>query len=731
MSLYTLAVGSLLLGPQAALAQAAAAPAGEAPSANSIQDIVVTARKRSESLQAVPVSITAVTGDALARAGGISLADVSRQAPNLYFEKADASIPFVYIRGIGNRNFDPGTDTSIGIFVDGVYQARLSGLDLDLFDVDRIEVLRGPQGTIYGKNTIGGAISVTTREPGPEFRARAMAEVGRGETSGDWFYGTTGSISGQVGEGVYGSISGVYRQREGWARYLTIPGQRGGGNKNWGIDSKLKFDLGENASLKLDAFYKWQNATPLALHMNDFNNTRPVTTLAPGVVSPDYPDNPFTLIGNDPSYLRKRQPGGSATLNVSLDRVDLTSITAYQHNSLYEFYDADASNQFFFNSDIGEKSSQFSEELRATGTFGQFSGLVGLYYGQEKVRRFDTNYYGPSSRNGALAGGTLNRRVDFDLDTKSYAAFGQIDWKPTDQLTVTAGARYSRDRKQADYQLTNDRGPLIFIPYQLSLPTKTFTSFDPTASVKYQFTPAVMAYASFATGYKSGGFQYNALTPLSASQTVRPEDVKSYEVGIKSRFLDNRIRANLAVFRMDYSDLQTLRFITVNGQSINVINNAAKSRITGVELETQFQITPELRLTANYSHLNAKYRNYVFNATVDFSGNRMQFAPRNSFYIAADYDVDPFSLHVGYNWRSRFFHAADNNKTDLNSIEKPLGLLEAMVAYKITPQLRLSAFGNNLLDKRYRTLVINVTGFTQREVYASPRTVGLRLNFDY
>ena len=715
-------------------------------SSPALETIVVTARKRAEDIQDVPASITALGPQALENANATSLADIGGLAPNVYFEKVDPSIPFLYIRGIGSRNFDPGTDEPNGVFIDGVYQGERGSFDADLFDVDQVAVLRGPQGTLYGKNTIGGAIAVTTKDPTDQFTARFMTDAGYGATPGSWLYDVVGEVSGPITQGIAGTFSLIERDNNGWSPFREPDiSERGGSNIETLAHGKLVFDFGSSVVLKLNATYSDQDAAPLAYSINTYGGTAVPIPLAPGIAQPAFSSDPYRLDAYYSGIIRKRIPAISANLIWNLPGITVSSISAFESEHLYYFWDQSGEDLNAFASNLGENNHQYSEELRANGSSGSvfrdsdaFTWLFGVFGERELVHRYDTNFWGPDGLFGYLNGTPFASVVYMNKFTTSSAAFGQFDYDVTDRLILTLGGRYSHDQSSVDYRQTNSSNNVFAqafaTPYQLTLPSKIWTSFDPTATLKYKFSPGTMAYVTYASGYKSGAFQYDAGSAAIASVVANPEHVKSYEAGLKTTFLDGRLQLNADGFHMNYTDLQVLTFVALSGGAIEpATSNAATSTINGAEFEGKWVLDENWRVGLNYSYLHAVYDKYI-SPNGDFSGNTLPFSPRHTAYLTVDYQKQlsfgHFDANVGYNWRDAVFQTPDDNKEYADSSESPLGLLDSKLALT-RGHVKYSLWGTNLTDRRYRSLVIDVAGLAQRQIWAAPRTVGLRLDFNY
>ncbi|CAN1512750.1 CirA Outer membrane receptor proteins, mostly Fe transport [Caulobacteraceae bacterium] len=726
-----------LLGSSAIVALPMTARAQSDSPAVSVGEVIVTARKREERLQDVPMSISAIGGEALEDAGYTELNDLSRLTSNVFFEAADRSKPLIFIRGIGTRGYDAGSDPSVGVFVDGVYLGRFGALDLDLMDVERVEVLKGPQGTLYGRNTIGGAISVVTKDPSATLTGKVSGEVGASETSGDNLFGLTASVSGPISQdGAYGSLSVSRRTRDGY-QPVTGTDVRGGSEDSWAIRGKTLFELGDDAKLRLSGDYARSDGPPLVLVPNTLGGAATVPgALAPGYVAQAEPSAPYHPSSdvNDQGIVKKTY-GVSAQLDWARGELDFTSITAARGMALDERDDLDGTVLPFQVYRAEEDSDQFSQEFRVAHEADAFNWVFGLYYARENVTRTEFIDFGPASLLSFLvAPAPLGWGFGFDLESTSMAAFGQVQWQMTDALSLSLGARYSKDKKDVVFDTTTTVPGFIVSPYTEAV-DRTWNSFDPSIALNYKVSDDVMVYASWATGYKSGAFQFIAIDALSANQVANPEDVESIEIGLKSTLFNDRLRFNVAMFNMDYKDLQQLRLVPIGGGVTRiVITNAASSTIQGLEVDAKWVASENWSFDLNYGYLDATFDNYVFNATFDFSGNQMPRSPKTTFSIAANYTRPTawgrFDARLGYAWRDEIFFEADNNVIDPDSSEGALGLVD-MSAGITGDRWAVSLWGRNLSDERYRRQVLNSTGNSQREIWAEPRTVGLRLTYSF
>ena len=732
---FTSCAIAALSAAQPALAQSAAGAAATDSQTAGITDIVVTARKQSESLQNVPMSISAVAGKDLENAGYTELNDIARLSGNVFFEAADRTKPQIYIRGVGTRSYDAGSDPSVGVFVDGVYLGRFGALDMDLMDVQRVELLRGPQGSLYGRNTIGGAISVVTRDPTSTLQAHLTSELGASAIKGDWLYSLGASISGPIaGDDVRGSLSVARRYRAGY-QPVSVANVRGGSEDNWSGRGKLMAKLGD-ATVRLSADYSHFDGPPLILVPNGLNGTAPNPGfVAPGYVTPADPVDPYHPSSDVQNQgIVKQTYGGSAQLNVPFGAFELTSITALRKLKLNERDDLDGTTLPFEVYRANEDSKQLSQELRLNYSSDKLKLLAGAFYSKENVTRTEAIDFGPAALLSFLVQpAPLVWDFGVGLQAKSYALFGQAQWEPIPKLSLTLGGRYSWDEKDVVFD-TKTTVPIVVSNYNTTLARK-WHSFDPSASLSYKVADDVLAYVSYTSGFKSGAFQFIAISPGVAQQVANPESVDSFEAGLRSTLLNRHLRLNMAVFTLDYRNLQQLRLVPIGGGFAQVvIANAANSRIRGLEIEGRAVFTNQWSLDFSYGYLDAKFKGYVFNPTLDFSGNRMQRAPQHTLSLGLNFEtktgIGQLTSRIGYAYRSSIFFEADNNAVDPQSSERALGLWDASVNLK-NGNWTVGIWGRNLSDERYRRQVLNSTGNAQRGIWAEPRTFGARVSYDF
>jgi iron complex outermembrane recepter protein len=719
-------VGSLAL-PGAAYAQQAAAESGE-------DEIVVTARKREERLQDVPLAVTALSMEALQAAGANSTQDLARLSPGLFYSAFTPSIPNLFVRGVGTRSYDAGAESSIGTFIDGVYIARFGSQIQELADVQRVEVLRGPQGALFGRNTIGGAINIVTQQPSDEFRANLGVTYGQaGNFDGDEA-GVTALVSGPlVADELFGQVSYSRRETDG-ATQLDSSDDLVNGATNEAARARLvlrpagdlEFDLSADAFRTFDASWVWRS--------NDVGGLRPNVLFAAAPGPAVNPDPYITNLTPGQGGMSRDGWGANGTIRDTIGAINVTSITAYRESQNGFRNDLDGTSLDSVVQPSTEEASQFSQELRFASDadtqlpFGlRGDWLFGLYYFQEDISRFDNTSLGPDS---FAPGITIINGAD--VSTESWAVFGQVGIDLTENLRLDIGLRTSSDSKDAHLFDDETPFPVFSVPYEIDL-SDSWSSTDPSVSLSYHVNPDLMIFASYSSGFKSGGFQFVATDPVSASQIVRPESVESYQAGVRADWFGNRLRTNLSVFHYDYTDIQVPR---IEGIAVH-ITNAATSTIEGLELEGYARFTDSLRLEYGYAYLDAHYDDYQFDAGKDFSGNELPRSPRNTLNAALVFEtptaIGDVTARVAGNYVDSFFFEPDNGEFDPGTEEPSHTTFNASLglrngAYSIT------LWGHNLGDEEARATVLNFgngsalfTGNRLLEVWAPRRTFGITL----
>jgi iron complex outermembrane recepter protein len=706
-------------------------------------DIIVTAQRREERVQDIPVAISAFGASQIERGGIASLESLAPRVPSFYFGSFGAARPQLYIRGIGTRSFDPGSESSVGVFADDVYLGRSSGSFGAMKDIERIEVLRGPQGTLYGRNTIGGAINVITKAPSDEFTGNFEAGISNYDG-----YNLFGAVGGPIsGEKLMFRVAGWREERDGYVTN-TATGRRFQGIENTG--GRLRATIAPVDALKIDLTAEYMKDGDKAafggLNQGTVGNPQSVffrgsgtptvnTNLRRGALSFD----PF-LDREVESYIgRIEYDAGGATF---------TSISALRKLDISDGRDLEGSSLDVLDQSSVESSKQFTQEFRIASTpdgnlsiGGLVDWIVGGFYYHDTSDRVDSFRVGLNSAVRAAAGTPATDVALSDYKIESYAVFGQATFHLTDALDVTLGGRYTNDKKRATQAgTTTDAAPIIAAAFTTTNRAK-YTSFDPRIVVAYKITPDANVYASYSTGFKSGGFQYVPFSKAQADVLFEPEDIKTYEIGFKTEWLDRALRVNGSAYYYDYKNLQISRIILPPGTTapVSLISNAASSTIKGLDLEITARPSRHFEVNIAYGYLDAKYDKYVFNATTDFSNTRMVRAPKHSVSVGAEWRIPilgdgELSLRGDYALTGDFFHEPGEGNIAFGTGipltgEDGYGLLDLRATLS-KDNWRITAYATNVADTRYRR-TINALGNTVVGFAGTPRIYGLKAGYSF
>ena len=738
------AVGALAAAGLAApaLAQDAgqSADAADTAAATGVEDIIVTAQRRAESLQDVPMSITAVTAKDITAGAIRGIEEIAGRTPGFTVTAFNIAQPRLFIRGIGTTDDGAAQDASVAVFQDDVYIARGAGQAFEFLDVERIEVLRGPQGTLYGKNVVGGLVNVISRRPSRTFEAAGEMSYGNYDA-----IDLRGYASGPVSDTLAASISGVHRSRDGFARNI-----------------RLGRDL-ENLDLfALRGQLLW-TPTPdvdvlLAVDYSDHEDngqsrkgegpfTRPPFGSVTAVQSND---NPRESESPRLTFQNRRIFGSLGRIDWRSEAGTLTSITAYRNSkvNLGDAFTGIGSPPYPVLDTLNierEDADQFSQEVRfASEPFlnDRVTAIVGLYYLKEDVDRTEIadliSVLG--SRIPAL-GGLTGVSGSFQIaSTESIGAFASVTVDITDRLAVTGGIRYTDETKdiQTSVRSISDIDGIIAAP-----PTEEYNitgrqgwdAFTPRFAVTYEVSDALNLYASYARGFKSGGFQGQAPTAIAASTPFDPEYASSYEIGVKGRLFDNRLTFALSAHHTDYDDLQVRQNAQRPEDPLPIlrITNAGAARARGIELDVTARPTNWLSLWGSYGYLDAEYVDLIDTAGVDRSGNRLIYAPENTYNIGGEIDLPVNErtrafVRADYRWQDQFFFDPAN---DAVNTQPGYGLLNAWLGMRFADsRVVAELWGKNLTNRLYRTSNIPFLG-DRFVTFGPPRTYGVRVRVSY
>lgn len=668
-----------------------------------LEEIVVTALKRSQSLQDVPAAITAITGEMLDDLAVDDIQDLYVQTPGLAFSRAGGEGQ-VYIRGVGSSAFGVTNDPSSAINQDGVY-LTLANMGLTQFlDVDRIEVLRGPQGTLYGRNATAGAINIISRAPTEEAEGYAKASYGNWNRRQ-----LEGAVGGSIGDGVRARIAAKYLNDDGYTKDLEPGGSDDIDDQELGaFRATFEFDLGDSATLKLIG--DWSD------FKSNNRTAKPLDDLSFAVLLNAAPQDGIDVTRNNLDTFFDWETGGiTAELQWDLsDTVTLTSISAFRTYESDFFFNTDGTEQEVTRSTFVYETDQYSQELRlASNGLDGWSWLIGGYFLDE-------------DKSGALGLGRATHpslgQVSFiipnDDTAESIAAFGQITYDVSDAITLSVGARYSDEKKTDESSVGAIFGDFRglaavgnVVQFNSRSDEASYNEFTPRFGLEYRPDEDSLFYATISKGFKSGG--WNA---FDNSPSFEPETLWSYEIGSKSELADGLVRFNTSAFYYDYKNLQVSAFR--NG--LTITTNAAEATVWGLEAEVNMRASEQLSINGSAAYLDATYDEFIStfgNATgVDLSGNRLNNAPKVSLNVNATYEVPLSSgarvdIFGQLSYQSRVFHTQNNE--DLIG-QDGFALLDVRIAYVAEDESwEFAIFGKNLTDEEYFQNTVRFTSLSQ------------------
>lgn len=752
-----------------------------AQSTATIEEIVVTAQKREETLLEVPLSITVFSGKSLEQDGISNLQDIGSQTPGLVFTAFSVGQPEISIRGVSTKEDGASANDSTVVSIDDVYIAARTAQVFDIFDLERVEVVRGPQATLYGKNSIGGSINFVTLKPSEEKIFRIQ------QTFGNHTRLDTGVlISGPLSDKLAAKVSLSRRDHDGYLQNLLNGEEQGEietyawrAQAVWTPSSELEFiatldgakdDLGQTNREPIGSQGPLHDcgcaADPVAVNQ------------ALGGAG-----SAFDTLAETEGFTDRDVLGISLKTNWDFsDWASLTSITAYRTSDFDWLEDSEglpptahvdltavdpailagpASSGFSFdvNDAATEETKQFTQELRlVSNSDTKLRWIAGFFYSYEDIERTETFNF---TALGIGPNNDLERSVQ-ENETNSYAVFGQVQYDVLDQLTATLGLRYSYEKKKAGIGADNLNSNFAAIllrgaPFPdtngdgvrdgLARAQASFNNLSWRVALDYAVNDDVTLFSNIATGFKSGGFSGSASTQAVATTPFEEEEATSYELGMKSRWLDDRVMLNVTGFFVDYEDLQVTRFFQPVGSAFGefITENAGKAEISGVELEFAAVPTEHIEIGGNYAYLDATFKEFTGSpsiaasgAVIDpgtFDGNRLRIAPKNtaSAYIKLSHNLGNGAALDGkfkIRYQDDMFFDPDNNPINVSPSHT---ILDAWAAYTTGDgKWEFKLWVKNITDKEYIT-----HGFTQRGsriafgVFGEPRTYGGTVTYNF
>lgn len=706
-----------------------------------MEEVVVTARKKAvgESVQDTPLAMTVFGEQQFKAIFADNLSDLGNLSPNVEMKPAsNVGVQNFTIRGMGVSGTTPSDSPAVGVFQNGVFWGTNYGSLLDTFDIESVEILRGPQGTLFGRNVTGGAVVVKTKRPGEEFGLAAEAKIGSYGRR-DFSLGVEAAVAANLAARLVvleSSLDGYFTN--------VVNGKDYGRSDTRLIRGTLVFSPSDDfdASLILEN-YDSDGSSVAAVGIEVPGNL-PYT-----VVGYRQPSNLWDLRLDNPGEAENQVESALVELNWSLAHGAVTSVSGYRNVLVDHYTDFDGSEYSGFNRSLYMDQSQFSEELRYASTFSDtYEFTIGAYYfTQEQDYREGRDIGGGGVPHSAVfAAGS-------HLDQSSWALFGELDYNLSDSLTATLGGRFTSETIEAQTV------PFGVCPLDTTLPNpqrirnlslacdlgptaeQSWSDFSPKLGVSWAIDNAQLAYASVTKGFRSGGYSMrgnNILPPFDSEQVI------AYELGYKGDLLENQLRVNAALFINEYSDLQRT-ILVPDGQSgvTQSTGNAAEATIKGFELELTYQALDQLVFTLAYGYTDAgfdEYRGFEVDGIAGISGADAQLAkrlkftrvPENTYSASANYSMSLADLG-DIDWRLALTQTDSVYFDDLNTIVEPdYTIWDASATFNhINQRWQLALYGKNLGNEEYAYWGSNLGSLGQNRFVGAPRTYGIRIGYVY
>lgn len=739
-------------------AAAAAQPAADATSEGGLQDIVVTAQRRSENLQRVPISVSAATTERLTNSGIQNTIQLAEVIPGLTFTFIAGNTQ-VRIRGVGTNAFGPGIENPAAIYVDGVYLASTAAALFNLANIERVEVLKGPQGTLFGRNATGGLVQIITPDPSFDFRGLGRVTYGNYDTGSVDLY-ATGAVSSTVAADM-----AVHYQRQGDGYGTNILSGKDVNRQDHDLifRSKLMFQPQSGVKFVLTGDYSYNKGSAgLTIQQKPgVENIGVFEKLVTNRLDAN-PANDLPLVNHGGFYDINanveprgvtRSYGLSLHGTIDLGGIDLKSISSYRRTIFDEAFDIERMPQDFLRFDGTAKFKQLSQELQlSSNSGGPFVWTAGVYYFHSRDQWDPFGFtFGTAGAPFIFPGFTLvEQTIEDFVKTDSLAGYAQGTYEIMDGTRLTLGGRYTHEKREfgGTQQFIGFIGP-VAIPLvppgtpvptpNLGIPSKvSFNNFSYRIAVDQEIADRILAYASYSTGFKSGGF--NSQVPSNVP--FKPEKLKAWEVGLKTELFDRRLRLNLAAFTYGYTNIQVNNY-QPNGQ---LISNGAAARIKGVELEMLAQPVSGLTFNGSLAYTHDRFTNYPdadYNFLVpdcDFSipnssrvcrasanGNKLPGSPTFTASLGFNYEHELASGKLGLSGNvyhnSGFYGTTDN---DPRIHQEDYQLVNSSIYWESADNLRVTLWGKNLFDKDYARNVI-ISSNAVSYVASAPRTYGVTI----
>ncbi|MFN4295775.1 MAG: TonB-dependent receptor [Brevundimonas sp.] len=723
VSTAALAVTAGLAGP--ALAQQTAQAQ---PGAVTLDEIIITAQRREQGLQEVPIAVTAFSQEMLERTAATGLQDVAGKAPGVTMTQFNVGEPQIFVRGVGTTSDSAASDPSIGVSIDEVSIGRAGASALAFMDVQRVEILRGPQGTLYGRNASGGALNVYTNRPDFAPYGQLTARYGSFNEMG-----LEGVFNGEIAEDMAGRVAFRFSTNDGYAENVLTGADLHGGT-SFGLRGQILRNAGDWTFLagfdgsmeEMDG----QARIPVTVATTPAPFVAVINNLRAGL-------NVRETLNPDATYQNRTNWGLTGRAEWQGDNFGFVSLTSYRDND-YDWRDNLGGLTYpafplRVDNRAEEQADQFSQEFRfVSGPDANINWVAGAYFFRENVTRTERFLVQTAL---PIAPPNFGGDTTFfqDATNTSYAVFGQAAIPFADIWELTLGARWTRDEREVHQVAIDNEGGLNAPPGIPLGPTGSpydvtaSTSFDePTwrIALSVEPLPDVRFYASYDRGYKAGAYISAAQTGAQAVQPLNSELLDNYEIGAKTTVFNGRLRFNAAAFRLDYTDLQVNELA-----GLNLVASNAQAEVEGFEIETALAVTSAITIGGSYTSLDARFTSDATSAggTLPYEGNILPRSPDSQYTLYADGEwrvgQGTLATRVDYQWTDDYFFDPSNNPEVLIP---SYGLLSAFASWESDSGYKVSVYGKNLTDEEYRNHVIKNVG-VGFSVFGPPRSFGVAL----
>jgi len=693
-----------------------------------LDEILVTAQKRQQSVQDVPISVSAFSGEQVRNLGIDSTLDLALYTPGLTMgqNSGDGDFPFISIRGVSQRDFSDINESPSAVYVDEFYKANLIGLDQQIFDIDRVEVLRGPQGTLYGRNATGGLIHYITAKPTDEsdgYVDLTVGENGRVKLEG--------AVSGPLSETVGARLSVLRHEYDGWVENSVAGAEDGNALENTSLRGQLLFNPSETFSVGLMFQHSENDNEAGNMFQHVSADDPPPTFLSiPNLGQPGFggfleptPNDPRDTHSNRDIFLETEQTTWIGRVEWSYNDIDFVSITGHEQTSKDATFDSDGT-PFERGTEVHPEAEQVSQELRVSGESGSVTWLAGIYY-------IDYDVDGTQSRCSPGSCATNRLPVVYELSTESLAVFGNMDYSFTDQLSLTLGLRYTDEQKE--YRLNNRDTGLVFNSSTVGDLAK-LDEDNVDFNVRINWTPNddMLVFGGVSRAHKAGLFNlgFTARDSAIPGIPVGSETLTAYEIGFKSDFSDGRSRLNGAVFYYDYDDSQAFQFdgTTLSAQAFN-----SDAEITGAELELSITPAEGLDFIANLTYMDAELQDVTLFG-LQVVDTQMPLTPELQGSLIARYEWPAWGgrlvIQGDLSWFDDQYFDSFNSPSHF---EDSYSIANARVTwFSGNDKWRVSVFGENVADEEYRTFSFDLAflGFST-DVYGKPSWFGATVGYNF